>query len=144
MAQLGAAVTAVDKAPLDPAVAALPNVSAMQESAFGLEPRPVDWLVCDVIAYPERLLALMQRWIGSARRIVCTVKFQGQTDFAAQDGFAAIEGSCLMHLFHNKHELTFVWASAVIGQAQVADTIGTAGADTDFAVDVAHREPGQG
>lgn len=111
LARLGARVTAVDKAPLDPAVAALPGVSALEESAFALEPLAVDWLVCDVIAYPERLLGLVRRWIeaGAARRIVCTVKFQGPTDFAAQDAFAAIAGGRLIHLFHNKHELTFVW-----------------------------------
>ncbi|MDT7953675.1 MAG: SAM-dependent methyltransferase [Acetobacteraceae bacterium] len=111
LAQLGARVMAVDKAPLDPAVAALPGVTTLQESAFAMEPRPVDWLVCDVIAYPARLQALVTRWIaaGAADRVVCTVKFQGETDFAAQDAFAAIPGGRLMHLAHNKHELTFAW-----------------------------------
>ncbi|HYZ62327.1 MAG TPA: SAM-dependent methyltransferase [Acetobacteraceae bacterium] len=114
LARLGASVTAVDKAPLDPAVAAMPGVSTVQESAFALEPRPVDWLVCDVIAYPARLLGLIRRWIeaGAPKRIVCTVKFQGETDVDAQDAFAAIPGGRLMHLFHNKHELTFVWPFA--------------------------------
>lgn len=112
LAQLGAQVTAVDKAALDPAVAALPGVETLQESAFAMEPRAVDWLVCDVIAYPARLHALMTSWIaaGAPRRIVCTVKFQGDTDFAAQDLFAAIPGGRLMHLAHNKHELTFAWS----------------------------------
>ena len=64
LAEVGARVTAVDKAPLDPALVARANVSALQESAFGLEPRAVDWLVCDVIAYPERLLGLVRRWVG--------------------------------------------------------------------------------
>ena len=111
LAQLGANVTAVDKAALDPAIAALPTVITLKESAFAIEPRPVDWLVCDVIAYPARLLTLIAHWIQIAppRHIVCTVKFQGDTDFAAQDAFAAIPGGQLMHLHHNKHELTFVW-----------------------------------
>ena len=111
LAQLGANVTAVDKAALDPAIAALPTVTTLRESAFALEPRPVDWLVCDVIAYPARLLTLITHWIDIAppRHIVCTIKFQGDTDFAAQDAFAAIPGGQLMHLHHNKHELTFVW-----------------------------------
>jgi 23S rRNA (cytidine2498-2'-O)-methyltransferase len=114
LAQLGTQVTAVDKAPLDPAIAAMAGVSTLQESAFGLEPTPVDWLVCDVVAYPARLLGLVQRWIaaGAPRRIVCTVKFQGETDFEAQDAFAAIPAGRLMHLFHNKHELTFIWQSS--------------------------------
>lgn len=113
LAQLGARVTAVDKASLDPAVAALPNVTQLQESAFALAPEPVDWLFSDVIAYPDRLLALVHRWIdaGSTRRIVCTVKFQGATDHAAAETFAAIPGARLLHLWHNKHELTFLWNS---------------------------------
>ena len=112
LARLGASVTAVDRAPLEPRVAGMPGVDARIDNAFGLEPWPVDWLVSDVVAYPERLLALVRRWIeaGAARRIVCTIKFQGETDHAAVAEFAAIPGGQLMHLFHNKHELTFLWA----------------------------------
>ncbi len=114
LASLGARVIAVDRAPLDPHVAAMPGVAARLESAFGLDPAsvaPVDWLCSDVIAYPARLLALVRRWIdsGRARRIVCSVKFQGETDHDTADAFAAIPGGRLVHLFHNKHELTFVW-----------------------------------
>ena len=113
LAQLGADVIAVDKAALDPAIAALPTVTTLRESAFALEPRFVDWLVCDVIAYPARLATLVSHWIETAapNRIVCTIKFQGDTDFTAQDAFASIPGGSLMHLHHNKHELTFVWTS---------------------------------
>lgn len=113
LARLGAAVKAVDKAPLDPDVAAMPGVTQFQESAFALPPEPVDWLCCDVIAYPDRLLGLLRRWLdaGAARRIVCTIKFQGETDHATADALAAIPGARLQHLFHNKHELTFMWAA---------------------------------
>ena len=106
LARLGAAVVAVDKAPLDPRVAALPNVEQAIESAFALEPRPVDWLVCDVIAYPGRTLALLERWLPMARHVVCTVKFQGETDHDTADRIAALPGVRLVHLHHNKHELT--------------------------------------
>jgi NAD(P)-dependent dehydrogenase (short-subunit alcohol dehydrogenase family) len=44
---------------------------------------------------------------GTCRRFVCTVKFQGRTDHEAACRFAAIPGSQLRHLFHNKHELTW-------------------------------------
>ena len=111
LARLGTRVRAVDKAPLDPRVAAMPGVEAVADSAFALPPEPVDWLFSDVIAYPARLLALVERWIAATcvRRIVCSVKFQGATDHAAADAFAAIPGGHLAHLFHNKHELTFLW-----------------------------------
>jgi 23S rRNA (cytidine2498-2'-O)-methyltransferase len=111
LAKLGARVTAVDKAPLDPEVAALPGVAVRQESAFGMTPERVDWLCCDVVAYPSRLLALLRRWLdaGAAGNIVCTIKFQGDTDHATAEALAAIDGARLLHLFHNKHELTFLW-----------------------------------
>ena len=108
LAGIGARVIAVDKARLDPAVAAMPQVALRQESAFGLPPQPVDWLFSDVVAYPDRLLALVRRWLdaGAVRRVVCTIKFQGATDHAAAEAFAAIEGARVQHLFHNRHELT--------------------------------------
>ena len=110
---LGAHVVAVDKAPLDPKIAALPGVTIRAESAFGLKPSDVgavDWLFSDVICYPERLYRLVNAWIesGLARNMVCTVKFQGETDFVALRLFAAIPGAQLFHLHHNKHELTWV------------------------------------
>lgn len=109
LATLGARVTAVDKAPLDAAVAAMPGVGWRGESAFALPPEPVDWLFSDVICYPARLLALVRRWIaaGAARNIVCTVKFQGATDHDTAAEFAAIPGAVLFHGAHNRHELTF-------------------------------------
>ena len=114
LARLGAQVTAVDKAALEPAIAAMPGVRVRQESAFAINPAgepPVDWLFSDVIAYPSRLLSLVRAWIeaGRAGRIVCTLKFQGATDHAAVEAFAAVPGGRLVHLFHNKHELTFLW-----------------------------------
>lgn len=109
---LGARVIAVDKAPLEPRIAALSNIEMRQDSAFALKPRDigaVDWLLCDVICYPERLYRLVTAWIesGLARNMICTIKFQGATDFAVQRRFAELPGAQLMHLHNNKHELTW-------------------------------------
>ena len=117
LAGLGAQVVSVDKAPLDPAVAGLPNVEFRQASAFALTPAdvgPVDWLFSDVICYPDRLYRLVTDWLdsGLCRNFVCTVKFQGATDFDAQARFAAIPGARLLHLHHNKHELTWMRLAA--------------------------------
>ncbi len=111
--RMGAHVVSVDKAPLAPEIAQLPGIEHRLESAFALDPRavgPVDWLFSDVVCYPARLLALVERWLaaGTCRRFVCTVKFQGETDHATARRFAAIPGSQLGHLFHNKHELTWI------------------------------------
>jgi 23S rRNA (cytidine2498-2'-O)-methyltransferase len=113
LAGLGADVTAVDKAPLVASVAAMPGVTERLDSAFGMAPEPVDWLFSDIIAYPDRLLALVRRWIdaGVVRHIVCTIKFQGATDHDSAEAFAAIPGGQVVHLFHNKHELTFLWGA---------------------------------
>ena len=112
LAQLGADVLAIDRAPLDPAVAAMPGVRWQEGSAFAVEPFAVDWLLSDVIAYPDALLAMVRRWVesGLARRIVCSVKLQGETDHAAVDTFRAIPGGQVAHLLHNKHEVTFFWS----------------------------------
>jgi 23S rRNA (cytidine2498-2'-O)-methyltransferase len=111
--QMGTHVVSVDKAGLAPAIARLPGMEHRLESAFALDPRAVgriDWLCSDVVCYPARLLALVERWLaaGTCRRFVCTVKFQGRTDHEAARRFAAIPGSQLRHLFHNKHELTWI------------------------------------
>jgi 23S rRNA (cytidine2498-2'-O)-methyltransferase len=55
-------------------------------------------------------LGLVQKWLqaGNVRRFVCTLKFQGATDFEVMRSFAAIPGSKLLHLHHNKHELTWI------------------------------------
>lgn len=111
IAQLGAAVLAIDKAPLDPKVMAMAGVTYRQGSAFAEPPAPYDWLFCDVIAYPARSLAMVRQWIaaGTVPRIVCSIKFQGATDHEAAEAFAAIPGGQVLHLCHNKHELTFLW-----------------------------------
>jgi 23S rRNA (cytidine2498-2'-O)-methyltransferase len=111
--ETGARVLAVDKAPLAPAIARLPRIAFRQDSAFALDPHdvgPIDWLFSDVICYPKRLLGLVQRWMGAGtcRHFVCTIKFQGKTDHGIAREFAAIPGARLMHLHHNKHELTWV------------------------------------
>jgi 23S rRNA (cytidine2498-2'-O)-methyltransferase len=111
--QMGANVVSVDKAGLAPGIARLPGIEHRFESAFALDPRAVgrlDWLFSDIVCYPTRLLALVERWLaaGTCRRFVCTVKFQGRTDHEAARRFAAIPGSRLRHLFHNKHELTWI------------------------------------
>jgi 23S rRNA (cytidine2498-2'-O)-methyltransferase len=113
LARLGARIISVDRAPLAPEVARLPNVEHRRASAFALDPAeigPVDWLFSDVVCYPARLLGLVERWLlaGTCRRFVCTIKFQGKTDHEVAARFAAIPGSTLRHLYHNKHELTWV------------------------------------
>jgi 23S rRNA (cytidine2498-2'-O)-methyltransferase len=113
LAGLGARVIAVDKAPLDPDVASMSGIEQRRESAFALMPAdagPVDWLFSDIVCYPARLLQLVTHWLesGRVRNFVCTIKFQSDTDHETARRFAALPGSRLMHLHHNKHELTWL------------------------------------
>jgi 23S rRNA (cytidine2498-2'-O)-methyltransferase len=111
---LGAHVISVDKAPLDENIEALPNVRHILQSAFALEPAEigaVDWLFSDIICYPERQLRLIEKWraSGLVKNIICTIKFQGETEYEMLEKFMAIEGSVVFHLYNNKHEVT--WCS---------------------------------
>lgn len=111
--RLGAKVVAVDKAPLDPRIAALPGVSFRGESAFAIDPAHeprYDWIVSDIACYPERLRQLLERWLAAQPQanFIVTVKFQGATDMRDVTPLAAIPGSRLLHLHHNKHELTWI------------------------------------
>ncbi|MEX2550406.1 MAG: SAM-dependent methyltransferase, partial [Nitriliruptoraceae bacterium] len=113
LARTGADVIAIDRAPPAPEVDRLANVRWRQADAFGLDPAEtghLDWWCSDIIAYPDRLLELVTRWLDSGRvqNLVCTVKFQGATDHEAASRFAALPGAQLFHLSQNKHELTCV------------------------------------
>lgn len=109
----GARVLAVDKSPLEPKIARLPNVEVQQASAFSLTPKDfaaIDWFVCDVACYPERLYQWLMPWIesGKVKQFIVTIKLQGETDFAILRQFQAIPKSKVVHLFHNKHEVTLL------------------------------------
>lgn len=111
LASLGAEVVSVDRAELEPRIGKMPGVHFQRGDAFQYLPaagREVDWLCCDVIAAPEKLLALVKEWVSAeqAKRFVCTLKFQGKADFATIEEFTRL--GRILHLHHNKHELTFL------------------------------------
>ncbi len=115
MHTLGTRVTAVDKAPLDPRIQNLPTLTFLQQSAFALEPEKfeekIDWVLCDVACYPDRLYDLVNKWLesGKAKQLIFTIKLQGETNLEAIKKFQAIPGARVINLFHNKHEATFFY-----------------------------------
>ncbi len=123
LAGLGASVRAVDRAALDERVASMPGVSYLKHDAFTLKPQdigPVDWLCSDVICYPEALWNWVEAWLdsGLAKNFVCTIKMQGESwDAAACSRFASVPGSRIVHLWHNRHELTWIKVEAGFGGA---------------------------
>jgi 23S rRNA (cytidine2498-2'-O)-methyltransferase len=75
----GAQVTAVDRSPLRDDLMDHPRVCFLRGDAFQFEPRqPVDWLLCDVIAPPERSAELLLRWLQKrwCRHFVVTLKLK--------------------------------------------------------------------
>ncbi|MDR3170239.1 MAG: hypothetical protein LBU17_01280 [Treponema sp.] len=113
LARLGADIMAVDRAPLDERVQAMPGVRFVSHDAFTLKPEdlgPLDWLFCDVICYPPRLYDWIEKWLASGlcTNFICTIKMQGMPDHETTRRFAAIPGSTVVHLHHNKHELTWM------------------------------------
>jgi 23S rRNA (cytidine2498-2'-O)-methyltransferase len=79
----GARVMAIDRSPLDPVLMQHPKLSFERGDAFAfIPPRPVDWMICDVIAYPERTFELVQKWHQKAlcKKSIVTFKFKGQPD----------------------------------------------------------------
>jgi 23S rRNA (cytidine2498-2'-O)-methyltransferase len=113
LVQLGASVFAVDRSPLDDRLMNLSTVQFTAHDAFTFEPQdigPFDWVCSDVICYPQRLLEWIKKWIasGKTKRMICTIKLQGSTDWNLISQFAAIPDSLVLHLSYNKHELTFI------------------------------------
>lgn len=111
LASLGVDVLSVDRAPLEPSIAAMPGVTFKKGDAFQVLPdnTPMcDWLCSDVICAPEKLLELVQAWINCdpGMRFVCTLKFQGEADPGVVEEFRKL--GRVLHLHHNKHELTFL------------------------------------
>jgi len=101
LAGLGSEVMAIDRAPIDPAVAAMPGVTFLKHNAFTLKPQdigPVDWFCSDVICYPPALYEWVALWLesGMARNFICTIKMQGgQWDQPTVQKFADIPGSII-------------------------------------------------
>lgn len=73
----GARVTAVDRSDLRDDLMREPRVKFERGDAFRFEPKePFDWLLCDVIAEPERSAELLLTWLRQkwCRHFVVTLK----------------------------------------------------------------------
>ena len=110
----GARVTAVDRSPLREDLMRDPRLEFVRGDAFSFRPgRPVDWLVCDVIAAPERSAAMLLEWLerSETRWFVVTLKLKGEADRAKLDGIRRdlarwADPLFLLRLNANKGEVT--------------------------------------
>lgn len=70
-------VAAVDNGPMDAALMDSGLVTHVRADGFRYRPpKPVDWLVCDMVEQPRRVAALMAQWLseGLCRRAVFNLK----------------------------------------------------------------------
>lgn len=110
----GATVTAVDRSPLRDDLMRDPRLQFVKGDAFKFVPdQPVDWLLSDVIAFPDRAGELLRTWLGERRcRHFCvTIKFRGRDDDAEMEPikqFLATSGYefAVRRLNANKNEAT--------------------------------------
>lgn len=105
-------IYSVDKAPIEKRISDMGRIEFRQESAFGLDPKDfdeIDWFCSDIICYPERLLNLVKRFLdsGKVKNFACTIKYQSETDWENTLKFLEIPNSRIVHLHHNKHEVTW-------------------------------------
>ncbi len=108
----GAQVVAVDRSPLREDLMRHPRLEFARGDAFRFEPRqPVDWLLCDVIATPDRSIALLERWLERrwCGAFVVTIKFKGTADYRLLDSLKALlparcETFVLTRLCANRNE----------------------------------------
>ena len=73
----GARVIAIDRSPLRDDLLHHPQIDFQAGDAFRFKPtQPVDWLLCDVIAAPERTAELLLTWArqGWCRHFIVTLK----------------------------------------------------------------------
>jgi 23S rRNA (cytidine2498-2'-O)-methyltransferase len=113
LSELGAQVLAIDRSPLEDRIQSRPGIAYLKHDAFTLRPEDLgayDWVFSDVICYPPRLYAWIETWLASGlcKNFVCTIKMQGRSDNETARCFARIPGSKVVHLCHNKHELTWI------------------------------------
>ncbi|KAA8984385.1 MULTISPECIES: 23S rRNA (cytidine(2498)-2'-O)-methyltransferase RlmM [Gammaproteobacteria] len=120
LVQRGLAVTAVDNGPMDEALMASGLVTHRTEDAFSWRPsHPVDWLVCDIVDRPARVVELMAEWLENrlCRLAVFNLKLPMKQRWACwQEYRARLEESIAAsgadltvraaHLYHDREEIT--------------------------------------
>jgi 23S rRNA (cytidine2498-2'-O)-methyltransferase len=111
----GARVVAVDRAPLAGPLARHEHVTMLIGNAFTYLPgAPVDWLLSDVVAEPQRSLTLIANWLERdlCRNLVVTVKFKGRAGYPILAELPARLArftpalARIKQLAHNKNEVT--------------------------------------
>jgi 23S rRNA (cytidine2498-2'-O)-methyltransferase len=120
MVQRSIRVTAVDNGPMQPALMDSGLVEHRREDGFRYRPpRPVDWLLCDMVEQPQRIAALMGDWLigGHCRRALFNLKLpMKKRQESLQDCLGSLRErldeaglrhrSLCKQLYHDREEVT--------------------------------------
>lgn len=111
-------VTAVDNGPMDEALLASGLVDHRREDGFRYQPpRPVDWLVCDMVEQPRRVAARIGDWLaaGWCRHAMFNLKLpmkkrHDEVVLCRERVAEAVQGRRLewraRQLYHDREEVT--------------------------------------
>lgn len=112
------AVTAVDNGPLDADLMTSGLVEHVLADGFRYRPpRPVDWLVCDIVEQPRRVFDLVINWLerGDCSAAIANLKLpMKQRRDTVRDALARLQASPVAHsrrcgakqLYHDREEVT--------------------------------------
>lgn len=122
--KIGFKVMAVDRAALHKELMNDEGVTFIAGDAFGFTPpshiNPVVLMASDIIAFPERIVDLLEKWcsLKLATAMIVTMKFKGETpawDELRKANEAATRNGYVFrakHFFNNKNEVTLMLAAA--------------------------------
>lgn len=112
----GLRVIAVDNGPMAPALMASDLVEHCRVDGFRYRPpKPVDWLVCDIVEQPSRIAALVGRWLaeGDCRNAIFNLKLPMKKRYEEVQRCADIIEAAVgagrprfKQLYHDREEVT--------------------------------------
>lgn len=116
-ASRGASVIAIDNGPLKGGALDHPQITHLREDAFVFRPQPnerFDWLFCDVVENPFRILERVEKWIrdGWCTRLVINFKtgFANPIEVLSALAQSPAAEQCAVwrvrHLYHDRDEIT--------------------------------------
>jgi 23S rRNA (cytidine2498-2'-O)-methyltransferase len=106
-------IYSIDRAPLSEKISKIKNIQHFETDAFKLGPEnypDATWFFSDLICTPDKIYETILFWMRHSpiQNYICTIKFKG--DYQADDlkKFLDIEHSQIIHLYHNKNEVTWI------------------------------------
>jgi 23S rRNA (cytidine2498-2'-O)-methyltransferase len=117
LARHGVHVTAIDNGPLRPHLFETGLVEHLREDGFRWQPpRPLDWMVCDMVEQPSRVARRMGEWFGQGwcRQSVFNLKLPMKKRWLetqrSVDAFRSAAGVSVTvrarQLYHDREEIT--------------------------------------